>query len=119
MNYNENMLQQLGINAIAFFVTSYIVPGMAISGWQALIVASVIWGILTLFIRPILILLTLPINILTLGLFTFVINALLLQLLGKIVPGFEIANFTTALIASIILALVHVFLTKLANKNKQ
>lgn len=112
------MFQQLIINAIAFFVTSYIVPGMAISGWQSLIVVAVVWGVLSLFIKPVLILLTLPINILTLGLFTFFINALLLMIVDKIVPGFEIASFGTALVASVILALIHVFLVRLTNKNK-
>jgi putative membrane protein len=111
------MLLRLAMNALAFYVTAYLVPGMVISGWPALIVIAIVWGILTLLFKPILIILTLPINILTLGLFTFVINALLLMLMGKIVPGFGIANFGTALIAAIILAIVNVFLSKLIHKS--
>lgn len=107
------MFIQLLINAIAFYVTAYIVPGFTISGWQALLVMSVVWGILTLLVKPILLLLTLPINILTLGLFTFVINALLLLLLSAIVPGFHIAGFVTALIAAIVLSLVNMVLSRL------
>jgi putative membrane protein len=107
------MIIQLLISAIAFYVTAYLVPGFVISGWVALVVISIVWGILTLIIRPILILLTLPINFLTLGLFTFVINALLLMLMTKMVPGFSISGFGTALLASIVLSLVNMFLLKL------
>ena len=107
------MFAQLLINAVAFYVTAYIVPGFAISGWQALVVMSIIWGVLCLLVKPVLLILTLPINILTLGLFTFVINALLLMLLSAIVPGFTVAGFGTALIAAVVLALVNMFLSKL------
>ncbi|MDD4135535.1 MAG: phage holin family protein [Candidatus Shapirobacteria bacterium] len=107
------MIMQLLISAFAFYVTAYLIPGFVISGWQALVVISIVWGVLTLIIRPILILLTLPINFLTLGLFTFVINALLLMLMTKIVPGFSISGFGTALLASIVLSLVNMFLLKL------
>ena len=104
---------QLLISALAFYVTAYLVPGFVIGGLATLVVISIIWGILTLIIRPILILLTLPINFLTLGLFTFVINALLLMLMAKIVPGFSISGFGTALLAAIVLSLVNMFLLKL------
>ena len=107
------MIMQLLISALAFYITAYLIPGFVISGWMALVVISIVWGILTLIIRPILILLTLPINIFTLGLFTFVINALLLMLMTKIVPGFSISGFGTALLASIVLSLVNMFLLKL------
>jgi putative membrane protein len=108
------MLMQLLINIIAFYVTGYIVPGITISSWPTLIVMSIVWGVLTLIMRPILLLLTLPINILTLGLFTFVINAILLMIMSAIVPGFHLAGFGTALVAAIVLSLVNMFLSKLA-----
>jgi len=107
------MIIQLLISAFAFYITAYLIPGFIISGWMALVVISIVWGILTLVIRPILVLLTLPINFLTLGLFTFVINALLLMLMAKIVPGFSISGFGTALLAAIVLSLVNMFLLKL------
>lgn len=107
------MIMQLLINAAAFYITAYIVPGFTISGWQALLVMSVVWGILTLLFRPILILLTLPITIVTLGLFTFVINAVLLQMMSAIVPGFTVAGFGTALLAAVVLSLVNMFLSSL------
>jgi len=107
------MFMQLLINTIAFYVTAYIVPGVTINGWQALVVMSIVWGVLCLLVKPVLLILTLPINILTLGLFTFVINALLLMLMSAIVPGFSVAGFGTALIAAVVLALVNMFLSKL------
>ena len=107
------MLIRLLINAVAFYVTAYLVPGFTISGWQTLFVISIVWGLLTLLVKPIIILLTLPINILTLGLFTLVVNALLLIIMGKIVPGFSVAGFGIALIAAIVLSLTNMFLSSL------
>lgn len=107
------MLIALILNAIAFYVTAYLVPGVTIAGWSALLVVSIVWGILSILVRPILLLLTLPINILTLGLFTFVINALLILLTSKLVPGFVVSSFGVALIAAIVLALVNLVLHQL------
>ena len=104
---------RLLINALAFYITSYLIPGMVIVGWQTLLVIAVVWGILTIIIKPILIILTLPINILTLGLFTFVINAVLLLITSSIVPGFKIDGFGTALLAAIVLTIVNGFLSAL------
>jgi len=112
IHYND-MLIQLLVSAIAFYVTAYLVPGFTISGWQVSIIISIVWGLLTLLIKPLLILLTLPVNVLTLGLFTFVINAILLLLMDKIVSGFSVSGFGTALIASVVLSLVNALLSKL------
>ena len=104
------MLMRLVVNAIAFYVTGYVVPGMKIAGWETLVVISVFWAVLSVLIRPVLIVLTLPVTILTLGLFTFVINALLIMAMARFVPGFEVADFSTALIAAVVLALINMVL---------
>lgn len=109
------MAIQLIINALAFYVTAYLIPGVVISGWPALLVIAVVWGILTIFIKPVLLILTLPINIITLGLFTFVINAVLLLMMSSLVPGFRVAGFGTAFVAAIVLAIVNGFLSALKN----
>ena len=106
------MLTSLVVNALAFYVVAYLVPGVTITGWEALLVVAVVWGVLALLLKPILVLLTLPINILTLGLFTFVINALLIMLMSRLVTGFKVEGFTTALLAAIVLALVNLVLTR-------
>lgn len=107
------MIIKFLINALAFYITSYIIPGMVIGGWQTLLVIAVVWGILTIFIKPILVILTLPINIMTLGLFTFVINAILLLIMSSIVPNFHLAGFGTALLAAIVLTIVNGLLSEL------
>jgi putative membrane protein len=107
------MLINLIINALAFYVTAYIVPGVRIANFQALAVVAIVWGVLSIVLKPILILLTLPVNILTLGLFTFVINAFLIMLMSNFVVGFKVDGFGTALLAAIVLALLNVVLGKM------
>ena len=104
---------QLLVNALGFFITARIVPGITIQSWETLGIVAVVWGVLSVILKPILILLTLPVNFLTLGLFTFVINALLIMLMAQIVPGFVVKNFGTALLAAVVLALLNVVLGRL------
>lgn len=94
------------VAALAILIAAYIVPGATITLIAALI-AAVVLGALNLFIRPILLILTLPINILTLGLFSLVINALLVMLASYLVPGFSIAGFWTALLFALVLSVVN------------
>lgn len=94
------------ISALAIFISAWIVPGVTISSFGSALLAALILGAVNAFIRPILLLLTLPINILTLGLFTLVINVAMVGLVALILPGFAIANFWTALLFTIILSLV-------------
>ena len=108
-----DMLMQLLINALGFFITAKIVPGMTIESWETLGIVAVVWGVLSIVLKPILILLTLPVNFLTLGLFTFVINAALIMIMAAIVPGFSVKNFGTALLAAVVLALLNVVLGRL------
>lgn len=107
------MILQLLINAVAFYLTAYIIPGITISGLTALFVVSIVWGILSILIKPILLLLTLPINILTLGLFTLVINAMLILMTSNLVPGFHVDGFGTAILAGIVFSILNGFLSSL------
>lgn len=94
------------IATIAIAITAYILPGVHIDSVTAALVAAVILGAINAVIRPILIILTLPITIVTLGLFALVINALLVLLASAIVPGFTIDSFWWALLFSIVIAIV-------------
>ena len=94
------------ISAIAIGVAAYLVPGVLVTVPGALITAVVL-GALNMLIRPILLLLTLPITIITLGLFSLVINALLVMLAAAFVPGFSVDGFWTAFIFAIVLAIVN------------
>ena len=92
--------------ALAIMLLGYCLPGISISGfWSALWVALFL-GIVNAIIKPVLILITLPINILTLGLFTFVINALLVMLASTVIKGFYVQGFLYALLFSLILSII-------------
>ena len=94
------------INALALGITSQIINGIEAHSIMALFVAALVLGILNALLRPIFLFLTLPLNILSLGLFTFVINAFLLWMTGRVVSGFEVRGFLAAFIGSILLAIV-------------
>lgn len=98
------------IRAIAIVITAYLLPGVRLSGFLAALVTAVVLGLINTFIRPLLLLLTLPLNILTLGLFTLVINALLVMLTSALVPGFFVAGFGWALLFGLVLSIVNYFL---------
>ena len=81
------------ILTVAIIVTSYLMDGIRVSGFFSAFFAAAILGILNAFFRPILLVLTLPINILSLGLFTFVLNAILLIMVSGVIPGFDVYGF--------------------------
>lgn len=94
------------VSALAIIVSAYILPGVHVDGLVAALVLAVVLGVINVFLRPLLILLTLPITVVTLGLFVLVINALLIMLAASIVPGFTVDSFLWALVFGIVLALV-------------
>lgn len=102
------------IGSLAVLISAYIVPGIKVADFFTALVVVVVLGLLNIFIKPLLIIFTLPINILTLGLFTLVINTLIIILAGKIVAGFSVDSFWSALLFSLILSLVNYFLHSLA-----
>lgn len=90
----------------AIIVTAYLVGGIEVSGfWSALFAAGIL-GILNAFFRPIILILTLPINILTMGLFTFVINAVLLKMASGVISGFNVEGFWPAVFGSLLISVV-------------
>lgn len=94
------------ITAVALMITANLVPGFLVKSFVAALVAAVILGLVNAIIRPILVILTLPITIVTLGLFMFVINALTIWLAGNITSGFIVTGFVPALVGSIVLTIV-------------
>lgn len=94
------------ILTVAIIVASYLLEGIHISGFFSAFLAAAVLGILNALFRPILILLTLPINILTLGLLTFLINALMLKMVSGIIPGFEVHGFWTSVFGALIISIV-------------
>jgi len=92
--------------AAALLVISNYVPGISVASFYTALVVGILWGILSFTLKPLLNILALPLNLITLGLFSFVINALLFWLLATFVAGFSVAGFIPALVGSVILSAV-------------
>jgi putative membrane protein len=108
------LIIRLIVSVLALFIVEYLVPGFHLASIWTAVVAAIVIGIVNTLIRPVLQFIALPISILTLGISALLINVLLLWATSKVVPGFEIANFWTAFIASILLSLVTWFMNLLA-----
>lgn len=93
-------------SALAISLAAWIAPGVGISSLWAALFLVVILSLINLVIKPVILFLTLPLNLLTLGLFTFVINALMISLAAYLTPGFSVAGFWSALFFSLILSIV-------------
>jgi len=100
----------------AIVAASYLIDGIRISGFFSAFCAAAVLGILNALFRPILFILTLPINIMTLGLFTFVINALLLKMASGVIPGFDVHGFWSAVFAALIISGVNWVLNSFINE---
>ncbi len=101
-------LVHLVLSAALLVMVANLVSGFVIHGWGAALMAALILGLVNAVVRPVLVILTLPLTIVTFGLFLVVINALMLQLAAALVPGFRIEGFGAAFIASVLLALLGV-----------
>jgi len=102
----KRFLIKLVVTCASMLIVVKILPWATVTDPVALLVAALLLGILNSVLRPLLILLTLPINILSFGLFIFVINGLILYLISWLVPGFELKNFGSAVLASILISIV-------------
>lgn len=105
-----NLILYLIINGLAVFITGYLLPGVVLKSFFDAVIVAVVLGIINTLIKPVLIILTLPLNILTLGLFTFIINGLVILLTSSLVPGFSVKDLWTAIIFSLVLSIVGWFL---------
>ena len=90
--------------ALAIVFVAWLVPGIEVENFQSAMLVTVIIALINIFIRPLIVFITLPINILTLGIFTLVINALLLMLAGYLAPGVDLEGFLSAFLGSVVLA---------------
>ena len=94
-------------------ITAYFLPGVEVDGFVAALIAALVLGLINTFLKPILVIFTLPINILSLGLFTLVINAGLIMLMAAFVTGFSVISFWWAVLFGVVLAIITWFLSKL------
>lgn len=100
----------------AIVATAYLLDGIQISGFLSAVFAAAMLGILNAFFRPIALLFTLPINILSLGLFTFIINALMLKMASGLIPGFGVYGFWTAIFGSFLISVISWLLNAFINE---
>ncbi len=95
------------VSALAIMVAAYLLTGVVVDNFITALVLAVVLGAINAFVKPVLVILSLPVTILTLGLFIFVIDAALIMLAAYIVPGFAVAGFWWALIFAVVLGIVH------------
>lgn len=94
------------VSALAFLALPYLIPGIMVKGFVTALILAFLWGVVNMTIKPILLLLTLPLTILTLGIFTFIINGFLLWMLGGVVKGFEVHGFWVAVVGALFLSMI-------------
>lgn len=100
------LLIRWALSALALVLTTKIVPGITVSGYGTLFIAALVLGLVNAIVRPILIFFTLPLTLLTLGLFLLVVNAITFGLAAWLVPGFQVSGFGAALFGSIVMAIL-------------
>ena len=103
----KNMIKKFIITSISIFGLSYLLSGISVNSFWTALIVSLVLGLLNTFLRPILLLFSLPINIITLGLFTFVINAFIIIIADYLIADFRVANFLWALLLSLIISLIN------------
>jgi putative membrane protein len=96
--------------AVAIWITAQVVSGVTIASWGALAIAALVLGVVNAIVRPILLILTLPITVLTLGLFYLVINGIAFGLAAAVVPGFQVASWTAAILGALLTSVISWFL---------
>jgi len=111
-------LLRLLLNGVAVFLAAQLIPGIGIAGPGAAIVAGIVLGLINAIVRPVLILLTLPVTLVTLGLFIFVVNAICLALAAWFVPGFTISGFIPAFLGALVITIISWLLSALLTDKK-
>ena len=102
-----NFIKVTFINIFALFLVSNIVSGIIITSWRTLIVSAIVLSLINIYLKPIIKIIMLPVNFLTLGLFTLFINAFLLTIVESLVKGFYIKNFSTAFVGALLLSIIY------------
>lgn len=96
------------VSAAVIFVLAYVLPGVSVAGYLPALGAAIVIGLVNATVKPLLIILTLPVTIITFGFFLLIINAFVIQLAAWLVPGFDVDGFWWALLFGIVLSLVHI-----------
>ncbi len=114
-----NVIVKIVLSALAVIVAAYLLPGIYVDGFFTAIVIAIVLSLLNAVVKPLLILLTLPITLLTLGVFLLVINAIIILLADSLIAGFEVHNFWWALIFSLLLSLINSLFSDLRKEHQK
>lgn len=113
------LILRLVINAFALFIVTYLVKGITVESLPILIVAALVIGLANAIVKPIVFWLTLPLTVVTLGLFLIVINGLMLEIAAWVVPGFRIDSFWSAMIGGLILGIISLLTSWIGKEGKK
>ncbi len=113
VNILREFLAHWGVTALALWLTSFIFQGISFSSKKSLLISALLLGFVNAVIRPVVIILTIPLTLVTFGLFLLVINAVMMLLVSALVRGFRISGFWTAFFASIVVTLISIFVSML------
>ncbi len=106
------------VKAVAVFIAQYFLPGVSVDAFLTAVIVAIVLGIVNIIVKPVIHLITLPLTIITFGLFSFVINALMILLVDYFVDGFQVNGFFTALIFSLVLSIVSSILNMLVKSDE-
>ncbi|RIV42931.1 phage holin family protein [Flagellimonas pelagia] len=112
------LIIRLLLNALAVVILSYVLPGVGVDSMVTAIIVAVVLSLLNFLVKPILVILTLPITILTLGLFLLVINAIIILFAAKLIDGFQVVNFWWAIIFSLLLSILQAILHSILKEDQ-
>lgn len=113
------LIIKLLLNALAVFVIAYVLNGVHVDSYMTALIVAVVLSVLNLFVKPVLVIFTLPITIVTLGLFLLVINALIILLADKLIDGFSVSSIWIAILFSILLSVLQSILHSLLKEEKK
>lgn len=114
-----NILVKIILSSIGVVIASYLLPGVVVDSFMTAIIIAVILSVLNVTVKPLLIVLTIPLTVVTLGLFLLVINALIVLLADSLISGFQVYNFWWALIFSLVLSIINSLLTDLSGSRQK
>lgn len=114
-----NLLIRWIINTLALLLVAHVVPNFHYRSWVSLAIAAAVLGIANVLVRPILVFLTFPLTVITLGLFLLVVNAIMLELTAWIVPGFDINGFGWAIVGALVLSIVSFFTNRIGRGDER
>ena len=110
------LLARLIINAALLLIVSRLVPGLSVEGWGSAIIGAVVLGLVNFFVKPVMVILTLPLTIITLGLFLLVVNALMLWLVSGLVPGIHLRGFGSAILGSLLFSILNLAISAIVKR---